>query len=114
MLVIILSHVHVLFYTVEERPTMKQLQDVMRHKNINMTSRWRDLGYQLIENTETLKAIEADRNHSDIDARCQKMFEKWLELTPNASWNQLIDSLNNIEMRTAATQLRDYFSQVIS
>ena len=84
----------------EERPTMKLLLEVMRIKDID-TTRWRDLGLELVDSNKALKVIEA--NHpSDVDSCCRVMFEKWLEMMPDASWNQLVAALNNIGMKTAA------------
>ena len=80
---------------------MKQLVEVMRIKDIGIATRWRDLGLELVDRYKVLKVIEA--NHpSDVDSCCCVMFEKWLDMTPNASWSQLVTALNNIEMNTAA------------
>ena len=73
----------------------------MRIKDIGITTRWRDLGLELVGSNEVLNVIEADHHHS-IEACCRVMFEKWLEKTPGASWDQLVTALNNIEMNTAA------------
>ena len=86
---------------IEERPSIKQLLEVMRIKDIDITTRWRDLGLELVDSNKILKVIEA--NHpSDVDTCCREMFEKWLEKTPDASWKHLITALNSIEMNTAA------------
>ena len=45
--------------------------------------------------------INADHSN-DASACCNKMFVKWLELQPNATWSQLIIALGNIGMRSAA------------
>ena len=99
-------YMHALF--VEERPTIKQLQDVMRIKDIDITTRWRDLGLELVDSNKILKVIET--NHpSDVDTCCRLMFEKWLDKTPDASWSQLVTALNNIEMNTAADAISKLF-----
>ena len=79
---------------------MKQLQEVMRIKDFDVT-RWRDLGLELVDSNKVLKVIEAD-HPGNIDTCCRVMFEKWLEKIPDASWSQLVAALNNIEMNTAA------------
>ena len=86
---------------IEDRPSIKQLLEVMRIKDIDITTRWRYLGLELVDSNKILKVIEA--NHpNDVDTCCREMFEKWLEKTPDASWKQLITALNNIEMNTPA------------
>ena len=86
---------------VEDYPTIKQLQDVMRIKDIGITTRWRELGQELLDSNDTLQVIEADHPNG-VNTCCRLMFEKWLEKTPNASWSQLVTALNSIELNTAA------------
>ena len=73
----------------------------MRIKDIDITTRWHDLGIELVDSYKVLRVIEADHPHN-VEACCRVMFEKWLERTPDASWSQLVTALNNIEMITAA------------
>ena len=98
-------YIHVCVYVhtscIEDRPTIKQLQEVMRIKDIGITTRWRDLGQELHDSNETLQVIETD-HPSDVNTCCRVMFEKWLEKTPDASWNQLVTALIKIKMNTAA------------
>ena len=80
----------------------------MRSEDIDIITRWRDLGLELVDSNKILKVIET--NHpSDVDTCCRLMFEKWLEKTPDANWNQLVTALNNIEMATAADAVRKLF-----
>ena len=80
----------------------------MRMKDIDITTRWRALGLELIDSNKILKVIET--NHpNDVDACCRLMFEKWLDITPDASWSQLIAALNAIELNTAA----DFISKLL-
>ena len=92
----------------EDRPTMHQLNEVMRIEHIEITTKWYDLGLELVDSNKTLKVIEAD-HPSDVNTCCRVMFEKWLERTPNASWKQLVTALNNIEMKTAADIISKLF-----
>ena len=86
---------------VGDRPNIKQLLEVMRIKDVDITTRWRDLGLELVDSNKTvLKVIEAN-HHNDVDTCCRVMFEKWLEITPDANWSQLITALINIGMNTA-------------
>ena len=68
-----------------------------------MAARWYDIGLQLLTNdtTGTLDVIKAD-HPNDASACCNKMFVKWLELQPNATWSQLIIALGNIGMNAIA------------
>ena len=90
---------------VGDRPNMKQLLEVMRIKDVNVTTRWRDLGLELVDSYNTLKVIETN-HHNDVDTCCRVMFEKWLDTRPTANWNQLITALINIGMNTAADAIR--------
>ena len=66
-----------------------------------MAARWHDLGTQLLtdDTVGVLDVIKA--NHpDDVSACCNKMFVKWLELKPDATWSQLITALENIGMES--------------
>ena len=80
---------------------MKQLLEVMRLNDIDIATRWRDLGLELVDSNRVLRVIEAD-HPSDVDTCCRLMFEKWLDMTPDASWSQIVAALNRIKMNTAA------------
>ena len=75
-----------------------------------MAARWHDLGTQLLtyDTVGVLDVIKA--NHpNDVSACCNKMFVKWLELQPNATWSQLIIALSNIGMNTAGEEVIKHF-----
>ena len=40
--------------------------------------------------------------HAQDDSPCTEMFKEWLARKPDASWDELIKSLDNIKMNTAA------------
>ena len=84
----------------KDRPTMEQLTEVMRIGHIDIATKWHELGPVLIDSYSIIRQIEAD--YSDVSTRCRKMFEKWLERTPDADWDQLVAALNKIDMKTAA------------
>ena len=86
---------------IEDRPTLRQLNEIMRIKDIEIASKWYDLGLELPVSNSKLKLIELDRS-SEINTRFRLMFQEWLDTTPNASWQQLVTALNKIEMKTAA------------
>ena len=87
---------------------MKQLLEVMRIKDIDITTRWHDLGLELVNSNNILKVIEVNYP-SDVNTCCLLMFQRWLERTPDASWSQLVTALNNIEMNTAADAVNKLF-----
>ena len=66
-----------------------------------MAARWHDLGTQLLTDDAVgvLDVIKAD-HPNDVCACCNKMFVKWLELQPDATWSQLITALENIGMES--------------
>ena len=96
-----ISNYYVYTQCVEDRPSIKQLQEVMRIENVDIITRWRDLGLELVDSNKTLKEIEID-HPGDVNACCRVMFDKWLEKTPNASWSHLVTALKNIKMATTA------------
>ena len=56
------------------------------------TTKWYNLGLQLgIKDTE-LDVID-ENNPKDIDACKRKMFQTWLRITPNPSYQQLVEAL---------------------
>ena len=80
----------------------------MRIENIEITTKWYELGLELVDSNKDLKVIETD-NPRSTNTCCRVMFEKWLEKTPNASWSQLVTALDNIKMNTAADAVRKLF-----
>ena len=92
---------------VGDRPSLRQLVEVIRIKDINIVPRWRDLGYELLHNAAIVHVIEVDYR-DDVKA-CHQMFENWLETSPDASWSRLITALKNIQMNTAAESISKLF-----
>ena len=87
---------------------MKQLQNVIRAEDIDVTTQWRDLGLELLNSHKVLKEIEAD-HRNDVNACCRVMFEKWLEVKSDASWNYLVTALKKIKMNTSANAISKLF-----
>ena len=80
-----------------------------------MAARWYDIGLQLLtdDTTGTLDVIKTD-HPNDASACCNKMFVKWLELQPSATWSQLIIALVNIGMNTTAENVIKYLLKGIA
>ena len=88
-------------YTVKP-PDMKQLLQLMR--DVPIAAEWYKLGVELLGNDIALRSFQA--NHpNDVDKCCCDMFKKWLDVTPDASWSQIVTALNNIGMTAAANAI---------
>ena len=116
LLYICINIKHILYLDIshiEDRPTIQQLVEVMRFEHIEITTKWYELGLELVDSNKVLKVIEAD-NPRSTNTCCRVMFEKWLEKTPNASWSQVVTALDNIKMNTAADAVRKLFKSGIN
>ena len=80
----------------------------MRIEHIEIATKWYEVGLILGNSYSVMKTIESD-HRNDVNTCCRVMFEKWLEMTPNASWSQLIAALNNTKMNTAADAVSKLF-----
>ena len=87
------------------KPSLKDLSNLVAP---NVDHKWYGLGVQLFDDKDlkVLTSIEVDYR-GDVDACCTKMFERWLEIVPNASWGQLIDGLKapNVKLYKLAGEL---------
>ena len=52
-------------------------------------SKWRQLGTQLNIDQHLMDIIECD-NPNDCKSCCLEMFRKWLEVSPGASWEDIV------------------------
>ena len=91
-------------------PTPKQIRNILKPDTSGLAARWHDLGTQLLtdDTVGVLDVIKAD-HPNDVSACCNKMFVKWLELQPNATWSQLITALSIIGMKTIAENIIKHF-----
>ena len=83
----------------DDRPTLKFLN---RHVGHKIAVKWHDIGVQLLD----AKCIENIKtNHPGDSFRCtMEMFRSWLE-APSATWNQLIKTLKEPDVRLEALAL---------
>ena len=51
-----------------------------------------------------LEVIAADHPHS-VEECCKSVFEKWLSTQEKASWNQVVEAIQNVGLRYLASQL---------
>ena len=85
------------FSSASGRPELSELH---RHIVPKYAARWRDLGVQLTIPQHHLNTIAVNNtNHPSYNEQCCKaMLQKWMEITPNATWSVLqmaIDSLSD-------------------
>ena len=82
----------------------------------SVADKWRDIGVYLLHPTlvdnRVLEVIAADHPHS-VEECCKSMFEKWLEIQKDASWNQLIEAINAIGLNSLAIKLQQDLSMYI-
>ena len=91
-------------------PTPRQIRNILKPDTSGLATRWHDLGRELLtdDTVGVLDVIKAD-HPNDVSACCNKMFAKWLQLQPDASWSQLIIALGNTGMKTTAENVIKHF-----
>lgn len=68
---------------------------------------WCVLGTQLLEEKYISQLDVIERNNpNDAESSCYKMFKYWLEVDIKASWNKLIDALEEIGQNTLADEMK--------
>ena len=72
-----------------------QLRDIDNYVVIRFATNWKQLGKNLNINEDLLNIIE--KNDPDIENCCSKMLSDWLDLTPHASWEILLDAADKIQ-----------------
>ena len=71
--------------------------DLNRYIVPKFAARWNDLGIQLKVPRHYLDAIAVDKtNHPSSEQCCKAMLQKWIEITPNATWNILQQSTSHL------------------
>ena len=89
----------------QDRPSLKQLLKLLKPEISGVAAQWYDLGVQLLDNaTGILDVIRAD-NPNGANKCCTIMFEKWLKLKPDATWNQLVTALKTVGLNSSADNL---------
>ena len=92
------------------RPSMK---DLNKHVIPLVATRWYDLGLELLETKHERELEIVETNYrNDAAMCCRKMFSKWLETqSDNASWDQLIQAVKNIELNNVASDIEQLLLQ---
>lgn len=70
------------------------------------TNKWRDLGIVLM-GQDAVAALGVIRTNypNDVEECCSRMFTKWRQRTPNASWKHLIEGLREVSLTQLASEL---------
>ena len=95
-----------------DRPALKLLN---KHVRKHVSSKWYDLGLELLEqeDEETLNEIEI--NHSnDASKCCLQMFQLWLKKCTTATWNQLIKALREVDLNNLATTIEGMLMDTVN
>ena len=92
-------------------PTPKQIRNILKPGTSGVAVRWYDLGLQLLDDVAgpgVLELIKADHRNNN-NTCCNEMFVKWLQMKPDATWNELVRALNKIGLNSVAADLKKQF-----
>lgn len=71
-----------------QKPLLKDLHNIVVPK---VASKWHEVGVQLLNQSQLPRLNEIRGTYlSDPQGGCAEMFRIWLEITPGATWNDLI------------------------
>ena len=95
-----------------DRPALKLLN---RHVRKHISSKWHDLGLELLEqeDEETLNQIKSN-NPNDVGECCKEMFQLWLRKCDTATWDQLIQALRVIDLNNLATEIQGMLKDTVT
>ena len=108
MYICIVTNIQLLLITIipvgTDTPTIKLLNN---HVRDDVAPRWYDLGIQLLNEKQIaqLKIIK-DNHPQDVVKCCTEMFDYWLRVDVEASWNKLIAALKMIDEISLAQKIK--------
>ena len=85
-----------------DKPTLKLL---MKYRN-EIAPYWFNVGMQLLQHEYYYKLAEIRNNYNDVEQCCMQMLQYWLMVDAEASWNKLIDTLQRVDLNTAAARIK--------
>jgi len=91
-------HYHFICFIIEN--TRPLLKDLYEHFTPNYATHWKVIGTLLGLSTETLNIIEHDNFYKAVPC-CNAMLEKWLDVYPSASWNNLLTTIQSPAVSSA-------------
>ena len=81
----------------------------------HVSSKWYDLGLELLEQEDKETLNEIKINHSnDVNKCCLQMFQLWLNKCTTATWNQLIKALREVNLNNLATTIEGMLMHTVS
>ena len=87
-----------------EKPTVKGFVE-----NLKDLVRWKTFAIHLPEIEQShIDTIESDSRDDNVDQK-QRLYDKWLRVYPEASWEDVIMALEKVEENTIAKSLREKF-----
>ena len=93
------------------KPSRKKIVDLIPH----VAPQWYELGIKLVREDQEahLDVIRSDCGN-DKKQCCSQMFWYWLKTNPNASWQQLLDSLRSpaLELNAVAANIQTMFAGI--
>ena len=83
------------------------MKDLYKHVTPCYAAQWKDIGVHLDIQSGHLNTIKA--NHpGDVDGCCKDLWEKWLELDPDATWDKLFTAIDDCATTSASSSTSTY------
>ena len=87
-----------------------QATDILKVKNLSteltMVTNWYQLGLCINLQTHELDKIQQDHVHQGNDRQRLEMLVLWLRCTPNATWENVVSALQQMEENRVAEKIR--------
>ena len=87
----------------EATPTLNELN----HYITEMAPSYYNIGLELDIVNSKLKVIQSDPSLPDLERKCRKMLEVWLENDTSATWKKLCDALQEVGMSVLAERIKN-------
>ena len=94
---------HAIFCVGSNRPSVKLFN---KHVRDAIAKYWEDLGIELLDEKRCVMLEIIKMNHNDVRICCTQMFRYWLEGDIEATWDKLIEALEEINQDTLANCIK--------
>ena len=95
-----------------DRPALKLLN---KHVRKEVSSKWYDLGLELLEQEDEEKLNEIETNNpKDAGQCCKEMFRLWLRKCSTATWNQLVQALKEVDLNNLAAEIEGMLKDTVT
>ena len=96
-------------FPVNDLPNDEYLNKYVREKVCAAgTNKWQELGVVLMGQDAVFVLDVIRTNHTNnIKECCSRMFTEWRQITPKASWKQLIEALKEVKLTQLASELEE-------